>query len=79
MENDIRLTLGSGDRYYLGLTFFSSFVSLYDKGTLKGGVVEVCREGQYVTICADSWNNAAASVTCQQLGYSPYGNRKWIM
>eukprot|EP00731_Ephydatia_muelleri_P031717 Em0023g224a len=73
MENDIRLTLGSGDRYYLGLTSFSSFVSLYDKGTLKGGVVEVCRGGQYVTICADRWDNTEASVTCQQLGYSPYG------
>eukprot|EP00731_Ephydatia_muelleri_P031793 Em0023g300a len=73
MENDIRLTLGSGDRYYLGLTSFSSFVSLYDKGTLKGGVVEVCRGGQYVTICADRWDNTEVSVACQQLGYSPYG------
>eukprot|EP00731_Ephydatia_muelleri_P035718 Em0151g10a len=73
MENDIRLTLGSGDRYYLGLTSFSSFMSLYDKGTLKGGVVEVCRRGQYVTICADRWDNTEASVACQQLGYSPYG------
>ena len=73
MENSTRLTLGSGDKYYLGLTSFSSFVSLYDKGSLKGGVVEICRGGQYVTICADYWNNSDASVACQQLGYSQYG------
>ena len=64
MENDIRLTLGSGDRYYLGFT-------------LKGGCVvevHVCRGDQYVTICADTWSNIEAS--CQQPGYPPYGNRK---
>ena len=75
MENSTRLNLGTDNRYYLGLTSLSSFVSLYDKGALKGGVVEVCRRGQYVTICADYWNNIDASVVCQQLGYSKYGNR----
>eukprot|EP00731_Ephydatia_muelleri_P017488 Em0010g586a len=58
MENDIRLTLGSKDRYYLGL---------------KGGCVvevHVCRGDQYVTICADTWSNIEAS--CQQPGYPPY-------
>eukprot|EP00731_Ephydatia_muelleri_P017518 Em0010g616a len=56
----IILTLGSGDRYYLGFT-------------LKGGCVvevHVCRGDQYVTICADTWSNIEAS--CQQPGYPPY-------
>eukprot|EP00731_Ephydatia_muelleri_P017465 Em0010g563a len=60
MDNDIRVTLGSGDRYYLGFT-------------LKGGCVvevHVCRGDQYVTICADTWSNIEAS--CQQPGYPPY-------
>lgn len=69
------MNLGTDNKYYQGLTYLSSFLSLYDKGALKGGVVEVCRGGQYVTICADYWNNIDASVVCQQLGYSKYGNR----
>ena len=58
----IRLTVGSGDRYYLGL-----------KGR-RVVEVHVCRGDQYVTICADTWSNIEAS--CQQPGYPPYGNRK---
>ncbi|KAL5469205.1 hypothetical protein EMCRGX_G030429 [Ephydatia muelleri] len=54
----IRLTLGSGDRYYLGL-----------KGR-RVVEVHVCRGDQYVTICADTWSNIEAS--CQQPGYPPY-------
>ena len=38
------------------------------------GRVEVCIGGRYGTICDDSWNNDEASVVCQQLGFSPYGD-----
>ena len=37
------------------------------------GLVEVCINGHWGAICDDSWNNAGASVVCQQLGFSQYG------
>jgi hypothetical protein len=37
------------------------------------GQVFVCVDGAWGTICSDNWRDADASVTCRQLGYSPYG------
>ena len=37
------------------------------------GMVEVCVEGLWRSICDKSWNEIDASVTCGQLGYSPTG------
>ena len=40
-----------------------------------GGPVQVCYNNQWGYICdyPYNWREQEASVTCQQLGYSPYG------
>ena len=38
------------------------------------GRVEVCVDKVWKTICSDFWDYEDASVACNQLGYSPYGN-----
>ena len=42
-------------------------------GTQIQGLVEVCVNGTWGTICSDFWDNADASVACTQLGYPRYG------
>ena len=40
-------------------------------GTLSiNGRVEVCRYGNWGSICADKWDNDDARVACRQLGYN---------
>ena len=34
------------------------------------GVVEVCLQQRWGSVCSDGWSVADANVTCQQLGYS---------
>ena len=37
------------------------------------GVLEICVNGKFATVCADQWDNTDASIVCKELGYSPYG------
>jgi len=41
--------------------------------TSRQGNVELCVDGRWRTLCANSWDNKDASVICRQIGYSPFG------
>lgn len=44
-------------------------------GSSTYGRVEVCVNESWSTICSDYWVYEDAAVICNQLGYSPYGNK----
>ena len=72
-EGNIRLVVGDyAEDYYMGEYEYDD--AYYDKDGLTRGRVELCIGGRYVTVCYDHWEYQDASVACQQLGFSPYGN-----
>ena len=44
------------------------------KDAVSRGIVEVCVNNMYGSVCADNWDNRDTSVLCSQLGFSSNGN-----
>ena len=56
----------------LGTTCEEGSVRLVGGYSRKEGRVQICNEGKWTSVCADSWseNDIEAKVVCSQLGYS---------
>ncbi len=45
------------------------------------GLLEVCYEGVWGTVCSDRWSRQEVAVACRQLGFSSSGKskcREWV-
>ena len=43
---------------------------------IVGGQVEVCFDEVFYSVCTEGWDDSAAQVVCNSLGYTYYGNSK---
>ena len=53
-------------------------VRLYGSSYSTIGIVSLCINGTWGTICGDKWDNNDASVVCKHLGYSHYGKYIYV-
>ena len=42
-------------------------------GNETHGLLEVCYDGEWRSVCDDYWNDVDANVACRQLGFLDYG------
>ena len=38
------------------------------------GIVQLCHDKDWGTVCGNGWDDSDASVVCRQLGFSPRGD-----
>ena len=70
-EGTVRLLVGSETEFYGNENDFESYYFIKDQ--LARGRIEICFNEEYTSVCNKPWTNVEASITCTQLGFSPYG------
>ena len=50
----------------------------YNDSDTADGIVEICVNGQWGTVCDDRFWFNVARVVCRQLNYSDIGKQEWI-
>lgn len=70
-EGRVKLCMYETDFVALHENNFPSYYFVKDE--LARGRVDICYNGSYESVCGDTWKEENASVTCEQLGFSEYG------
>ena len=63
--------------YFTGCTHGS--IRLQGGSTSMNGRVEVCRNGDWGTVCDDYWSTVDSDVACRQLGFSNSGTTFFVL
>ena len=58
---------------HISLVCTEKEIRLYRENDEKSGIIEVCYEGVWGSVCDDDWGNKDANVACKQLGFFGYG------
>ena len=53
-------------------------VQLANGSSLNDGIVELCVDDAWGTICGENWDKEDANVVCAQLGFLPTGEEKLV-
>ena len=70
-EGMAKLSMNEANYVALHENNISSYFFIKDE--LARGRVDICYNGSYESVCSDTWKEEEASVVCQQLGFSQYG------
>ena len=59
-------------------TLLFAGIRLDKKENNRTGLVEVCHEGEWRSVCDDYWTDVDADVACRQLFFLGYGEFDWL-
>ena len=72
VDGDIKIGVFNFTDFYIRINEFEDYYFIKDE--IARGRVEVCVGGRFGSVCGTNWDDNDASVTCNQLGFSPFGS-----